>query len=46
MYDNEDSDIEENEEGRHGEGFEVGEEPVFDHIEVVFVIGFSSSLFV
>lgn len=46
MDDDEYSDIEDNKEGWHGEHFEVGEESVFDHVEVVFVILFCRSLVV
>lgn len=46
MDDNEYGNIEGNKEGRHGEHFEVGEESVFDHVEIVFVILLYSSLVV
>lgn len=46
MDDNEYSNIKGNKEGRHGEHFKVGEESVFDHVEIVFIILFYSSLVV
>lgn len=46
MDDYEYSDIEDDEECRHGEEFEVGEESVFDHVEIIFVISLSCSLIV
>lgn len=46
MDDDEYGDIEGNEEGWHGKHFKVGEESVFDHVEVVFVILFCRSLVV
>ncbi len=46
MNGNEDHDVEQDEERGHGEGLEVGEEAVLDHVEVVLVLLLDSALIV